>query len=222
MYTIESLIPFECIVDIDMGLIKLLKYEYRNLDYFFKGILDGEDVYLQYELMRRKNRNPLSIAADLQKTPMGILDNWYAQFLEKEYSRIIELSNCTGLADITKVASFNSDRILRNTILCRNNIEAELVRKRTLGENKIVVHNGEGFDVGKYDAIYLKDVYDIQRYTGIVGKSLYFANYGFNLIDNPEDDELILEYDPIINYINDNEIRIYSVYKIDPSQIPVD
>lgn len=205
-----------------MGLIKLLKYEYRNFEYFFKGILDGKDKNIQYELMRRKNRNPLTVAADTRKTSGEILDNWYVQFMEREYARIIELSNCTALADIIKVSSYNADKVLRNTILCHNDIEADLVRKRSLGENKILVADRKNFDVTKYDVIYIKDVYDIQDYTGVFGKGLYFANYGFNLIDNPESSDLVLEFEPIIKYINDNEIRIYSVYNINPSSIPLE
>ena len=218
MYTIDALIPFECIVDIDMGLIKLLKFEYRNPEYFFKGILDGPDDCIEYELVNRKNRNPLSIPTNMSKVDDETIGNWYQQFIEKEYTKIMELSTSTSLADLVKLSSFNTDKVLRTTILCSNDEEANIVRKRSYGETTIVVDTNDTFDITKYDAVYLKDVYDIEQYTGVVGKTIYVANYAFNILDNTESDDVVLDYTPLIKYLDDNEIRVYTVYNLDPSQ----
>lgn len=218
MYTIDALIPFECIVDIDMGLIKLLKFEYRNPEYFFKGILDGPDDCIEYELVNRKNRNPLSIPTNMSKVDDETIGAWYQQFIEKEYTKIMELSTSTSLADLVKLSSFNTDKVLRTTILCSNDEEANIVRKRSYGETTIVVDTNDTFDMTKYDAVYLKDVYDIEQYTGVIGKTIYVANYAFNMLDNTESDDVVLDYTPLIKYLDDNEIRVYTVYNLDPSQ----
>lgn len=218
MYNIEALIPFECIVDIDMGLIKLLKYEYRNLEYFFPGILDGPDECIEYELIRRKHRNPLVVPTNMEKVDFETLDNWYLQFLEKEYSKIINLSICTDLASMIKVSSHNIDKVIKSTILCNNDMERESIQKRSMDQTRAIVANRKDFDVTPYDVVYLKDVYDISEYKGVFGKSIYIANYGFNLIDNDQTDDLVLDFDPLMNYIKDNELRIYSVYNINPAQ----
>lgn len=218
MYMIDALIPFECIVDIDMGLIKLLKFEYRNPEYFFKGILDGPDDCIEYELVNRKNRNPLSIPTNMSKVDDETIGAWYQQFIEKEYTKIMELSTSTSLADLVKLSSFNTDKVLRTTILCSNDEEANIVRKRSYGETTIVVDTNDTFDMTKYDAVYLKDVYDIEQYTGVVGKTIYVANYAFNMLDNTESDDVVLDYTPLIKYLDDNEIRVYTVYNLDPSQ----
>lgn len=218
MYTIDVLIPFECIVDIDMGLIKLLKFEYRNPEYFFKGILDGPDDCIEYELVNRKNRNPLSVPTNMSKVDDETIGNWYQQFIEKEYTKIMELSTSTSLADLVKLSSFNTDKVLRTTILCSNDEEANIVRKRSYGETTIVVDTNDTFDMTKYDAVYLKDVYDIEQYTGVIGKTIYVANYAFNMLDNTESDDVVLDYTPLIKYLDDNEIRVYTVYNLDPSQ----
>lgn len=218
MYTIDVLIPFECIVDIDMGLIKLLKFEYRNPEYFFKGILDGPDDCIEYELINRKNRNPLSIPTNMSKVDDETIGNWYQQFIEKEYTKIMELSTSTSLADLVKLSSFNTDKVLRTTILCSNDEEANIVRKRSYGETTIVVDTNDTFDMTKYDAVYLKDVYDIEQYTGVIGKTIYVANYAFNMLDNDESDDVVLDYTPLIKYLDDNEIRVYTVYNLDPTR----
>lgn len=216
MYTIDALIPFECVVDIDMGLVKLIKYEYRNKEYFFPGILDGPDDCVEHELLIRKNRNPLVVPTNLMKVNEKTLDEWYKQFIEKEYNNIIELSTSTSLADFIKLSSFNTDKILKTTILCNTEEEAQVIKNRSINQTNIVIADRDGFDVSKYDALYLKDVYDIECYTGVIGKSIYIANYGFNLLDNDESDDIVLDYTPLIKYLDDNEIRVYTVYNLDP------
>lgn len=217
MYNIEALIPFECIVDIDMGLIKLLKYDYRNLEYFFPGILDGPDECIEYGLLMRKHRNPLVVPTNMQKVDMETIDNWYMQFMEKEYEQIVNLSICTDVANMIKLSSYNKDKIIKSTILCNNNFERDTILKRSIGQTRVIVANRQDFDITQYDAVYMKDVYDIQSFKGVFGKSIYIANYGFNLIDNTETDDIILDFEPLMNYIDDNELRIYSVYNINPA-----
>lgn len=218
MYTINAVIPFKCIIDIDMGLIKLLKFEYRNLNYFFEGILDGPDDCVEYELVSRKEHNPLVIPTNMAKVDMDTINKWYSQFIEKEYSKIIELSTNTALADLVKLSSFNTDKVLKTTILCNNSEEAKLVKKRSFGQSQIIVNGTDTFDLSKYDAVYLKDVYDIDQYTEIVGKTIYIANYAFNFLNNDESDDIVLDYTPLIKYLDDNEIRIYTVYNLDPKR----
>ena len=38
------------------------------------------------------------------------------------------------------------------------------------------------------------------------------------MLDNTESDDVVLDYTPLIKYLDDNEIRVYTVYNLDPSQ----
>lgn len=214
MYTIDILIPFECIIDIDMGLIKLLKFEYRNTDYFFPGILDGPDDCVKLALVQRENRNPLVIPTNMQKVDEDTINEWYKQFIEREYNHIIELSPATSLADMVKLSSHNSDQVIKTTILCNTEEEEKIIQARSFGETQTIIADRSHFDISKYDALYIKDVYDIECYDKIIGKSIYVANYGFNILDN---DNIVLDYTPLIKYLDDNEIRVYTVYNLDPN-----
>ena len=80
MYTTDVLVPFNLIVDTDMGLIKLLEFDYSNTEYFHEGILNTEEENQQYLLNTRNNRNPLSIV--FKKDDPELMDDLYKQFIE--------------------------------------------------------------------------------------------------------------------------------------------
>lgn len=222
MYNLDILIPFDLVVDLDMGLLKLVRFEYNNNDYFYKGILQGMDDCLRYSLMTREDPNPLSIAA-VNPDDHETLDEFYKQFMEREYTKIMNLSQDTAISDLTKVSGMTSasDRIVRITIMCRSEEEKKLINLRKMNPFRIIVSSPEKVDLSQYKALFVKNTYDLDMYRNVEALNLYIANYGFNLVKDPSRSNAPgLPIDIVAKYSKDNEINIFTVYNLDPDKIP--
>lgn len=222
MYNLDILIPFDLVVDLDMGLLKLVRFEYNNNDYFYKGILQGMDDCLRYSLMTREDPNPLSIAA-VNPDDHETLDEFYKQFMEREYTKIMNLSQDTAISDLTKVSGMTSasDRIVRITIMCRSEEEKKLINLRKMNPFRVIVSSPEKIDLSQYKALFVKNVYDLDMYRNVEALNLYIANYGFNLVKDPlRSNAPGLPIDIVAKYSKDNEINIFTVYNLDPDKIP--
>lgn len=222
MYNLDILIPFDLVVDLDIGLLKLVRFEYSNNDYFYKGILQGMDDCLRYSLMIREDLNPLSIAA-VNPDDHETLDEFYKQFMEREYTKIMNLSQDTAISDLTKVSGMTSasDRIVRITIMCRSEEEKKLINLRKMNPFRIIVSSPEKIDLSQYKALFVKNAYDLDMYRNVEALNLYIANYGFNLVKDPSRSNAPgLPIDIVAKYSKDNEINIFTVYNLDPDKIP--
>lgn len=222
MYNLDILIPFDLVVDLDIGLLKLVRFEYSNNDYFYKGILQGMDDCLRYSLMIREDLNPLSIAA-INPDDHETLDEFYKQFMEREYTKIMNLSQDTAISDLTKVSGMTSasDRIVRITIMCRSEEEKKLINLRKMNPFRIIVSSPEKIDLSQYKALFVKNAYDLDMYRNVEALNLYIANYGFNLVKDPSRSNAPgLPIDIVAKYSKDNEINIFTVYNLDPDKIP--
>ena len=51
MYIINTLVPFEVLVDIDMGLLKLIEFEYHDETFFYPGLLNTSEDNQKYFLV---------------------------------------------------------------------------------------------------------------------------------------------------------------------------
>lgn len=222
MYNLDILIPFDLVVDLDIGLLKLVRFEYSNNDYFYKGILQGMDDCLRYSLMTREDPNPLSIAA-VNPDDHETLDEFYKQFMEREYTKIMNLSQDTAISDLTKVSGMASasDRIVRITIMCRSEEEKRLINLRKMNPFRVIVSSPEKIDLSQYKALFVKNAYDLDMYRNVEALNLYIANYGFNLVKDPSRSNAPgLPIDIVAKYSKDNEINIFTVYNLDPDKIP--
>lgn len=222
MYNLDILIPFDLVVDLDIGLLKLVRFEYSNNDYFYKGILQGMDDCLRYSLMIREDLNPLSIAA-VNPDDHETLDEFYKQFMEREYTKIMNLSQDTAISDLTKVSGMTSasDRIVRITIMCRSEEEKKLINLRKMNPFRVIVSSPEKIDLSQYKALFVKNAYDLDMYRNVEALNLYIANYGFNLVKDPSRSNAPgLPIDIVAKYSKDNEINIFTVYNLDPDKIP--
>ena len=222
MYNLDILIPFDLVVDLDIGLLKLVRFEYSNNDYFYKGILQGMDDCLRYALMTREDPNPLSIAA-VNPDDHETLDEFYKQFMEREYTKIMNLSQDTAISDLTKVSGMTSasDRIVRITIMCRSEEEKKLINLRKMNPFRVIVSSPEKVDLSQYKALFVKNAYDLDMYRNVEALNLYIANYGFNLVKDPSHSNTPgLPIDIVAKYSKDNEINIFTVYNLDPDKIP--
>ena len=88
MYIINALVPFNVLVDTDMGILKLIEYEYHNEDFFLPGILNTSEINQRYFLATRNISNVVEALLSVEDTELA--EDLYNQFMEKEYDQTVK------------------------------------------------------------------------------------------------------------------------------------
>lgn len=218
MYIINVLMPFETLIDTDMGLWELIKYDYRNDIFFLSGMFDIKDIHKKYYMVTRNYRNPLMILLSEQSEELA--NDFYNQFMEKEYESILRLSPNTDVCKIIDLMRKNKSNIVRLTILCKSELEKKIYIDRHLPYDHILVGEPKDFNIQDYGTMFIKDIHDVDKYRNLSGKTLYIANYGFNVTIDPSKVNPLLPLEFIEKYGKDNEFFIYSVYTFDSRELP--
>lgn len=218
MYVIKVLMPFNVLIDTDVGVWKLIQDEYHNEVFFLPGMLDVLDVHKKYMMMTRDTRNPLLTI--LTEPSEELADDFYNQFMEKEYNSILEKSPTTDVCKILDTMRITKSNIIRLTILCKNEEEKQCILDRNIVHDSIIVGEMEKISLSEYGVIFIKDVKDLDSFRRVEGKIIYIANYGFNIYKDPESVNPILPFEVIEKYSGENEFYVYSVYHIDPKDVP--
>ena len=213
MAKINALITADCILDEDIGLLKLVQFYYRNTDMFLDDILDNEFLEdQQYYEYTRFHPNPLSVIVktdDLDK-----IDSMYEQFWDSESDRIIELSCNT---DIIKVLSLviQGDTPIHFTILCDREKEVEVLKRRLVqigisGYTILLQPDHNKVDVSLYDDVYVKYIEQLDSFRNIMHKAIYVSTHYTNYI-SAFDDSLVLRLE-VVKYSIHNTINTFSLY----------
>ena len=100
-YTIDSIIPFDMVIDPEMGLMKLIEFEYR--DNFFNIKALGIDELTQIYLRQRQMKNPLSIIIEDENVTIDTMNDLCHQFMQKRYEDVLKLSPNTGLFHLLQI-----------------------------------------------------------------------------------------------------------------------
>lgn len=228
MYTINSILPFDLMIDTDMGLIKHIQFRFQGDDKYYPGIMNclNPDLtgFLQTALIHRKFANPLSAIMKPEKMIVSNPDEMLKSFFSESYTDILNLSGATGIFDMVCRSFFVADT-LKYTILCKTEQESEFLkekfRKRFRTDKvpcSVIVGTSGSVDIKNFDTIYVKDVHDIDKYfekkRPPEGKNIIVAKYDFNKEFVPEKDEY-LEI-PLIEvcdkYSASNTISFIDVY----------
>ena len=235
MYTVSSIVPFDLLIDTDMGVIKYIQFskEYQRSGNFHRGLMEATSPELnkliQNLLVNRKFANPISIIMKPEKMITSNPDKLLESLMkdEKIYDKILKLSTPTAIFDMVCRSFFVSDT-LKYTILCSSDKEAKFLKTKFNSRFKtdkvpatILVSTPDKVDLKHIDAIYVKDVHDIDKYFEKrrlpSGKNIIIADYTFNNEYVPEQDEYL--HIPILEisskYSGTNEISFINVYPID-------
>ena len=219
MYQLNVLIPFNMIIDTEMGLLKLIQFDYNNTEYFYPGIINGDDTFKKYVLLTRNERNPLCVAVKDEK--MDCADDLYKQFMEKEYNSILQLSPPTALRDVGSILRTSIDKVVKINILCETDDEIELLVNRQISYDDIVKGTPETISISQYNVLFVKDTKDLTRYKDVEGKEIYVADYEFNVLRDPNNEDLLINPEYIFDYISTNGFNIASIYVFAPEEIPL-
>lgn len=209
MVTIDSLIPFELLFDLDFGLLQVVNKYFHNNDIFYLSLFNDPDELIKL-LALRNDPNPLSVIID-SKISKEECDNLYNQFMEKEFDKIFENSNKLLCYDVVRL-SLDSGGVVNMTVLCKNEKQQQLLNKY-LPKAKTVIYSKD-MDISLYGTIYVKNIYDLYNYKQLSGKNLYVPNYPFNLEKN-EWGFVTTILSVSVDFINDNIIKIFNPYDIE-------
>ena len=219
MYIINVLVPFDVLMDIDMGLLKLIEFDYHNEDFFLPGILNTSETNQKYFLITRTSSNIVESLLTVEDKELA--EDLYNQFMEKEYDNILKLSCNTSICDLTLLLRTNMNQVIRVTVLCSNEKEKKLIEDRRISVFRIIISDPDSININNYGTIFVKNVDDLDKYRRVEGKTIYVPNYGFNVINDPNYPNPILKPDTVAKYGENNEFEIYMPYVLDPRKIPL-
>ena len=209
----NPLIPFNCVYDIDFGLIR---YMYENgyttnndlVDPGFFTLLYYDRKKMVSQLYTRKEENPLKLC--LRNTEDA--DDLYNQFMESDYGRIIRSSVRTGIYEMCEL--FKDQNTIRAGIIYSSEAEYymlsndENLKHIELVDLETVKHRINDFSIYFFKST--QDMY-IDLLTPLLRtKSIYILDYRFNF---NEDDTKLRDSSYIGELVlNRNVINIISAY----------
>lgn len=222
MYRIASAVPFDMVIDTDMGLWKLIQKEYQNPRFFIPSVLNERNMdIMKVVLTDRPFSNPLKLF--MKPEYIGEADALYDQFMKERYKEIVELSCCTGIFDIIR-RSKSVDDTVKFDIYYKSDLERKTLLKR-FGKYEItpsLKRYKEYTDIpvkdDTYGSIYVKDYQDILLFNEMEGKNIIVGKYRFNMEEGLPNIPLKDITKEVILF---NVVKIIDMYPIDPSVISV-
>lgn len=215
MYKTTALIPFDMVLDVEVGLIRLIKYEYSNNKVFDQVILSNDNnIFFKDILSKRKNKNPLTvIATDEYKNNLSLLDELYAQFMEREYKEILELSPPTSLFDMINISMVYRSSGISCSIWCKSILEHKEYTSRLGARCRSIIDEplAKNIELAVFGNIYIHDYPDILNFLNLKGKNIFVSNYRYNFED---DEKKILLQDVSDKIKNANTIKTINIHKI--------
>lgn len=217
MHKSNILVSFDSIIDIDIGLMRLIKMEY-NTDFFYQDIVNAPEFIWKDLLERRNIPNPLSIIMDDEtEEEMDLSQNIYDQFINEEYSKILDLSPLGALANVVNSNMYSKD-LLRLTVLCKNELEKSILDIKGVTYNEAIICDRKEIYTPKFEIISEKNVWDYLDYVHLERNTLLVPDYRFNIFIFPEHEDTLLLPKEIIEALTpQNEFKIYNAYTIDRS-----
>lgn len=211
MKDINILASFESIIDIDMGLMRLIKRDY-NTNFFYQFLLENSEDNQHVILNRRTNPNLLrAISDDKTEEQQFALDDLYNQFMKDEYSNILKLSPVSTFYRIILSNVFKNN-IFKVSVVCKNQEEADILQEKGVECTPIIVDKKDKIYLKKYDVISVKNVFELDEYFNVNGKIIFIPDYRFNVMEIPQDKELLLPEEILIKYGINNQLNIYNAY----------
>ena len=180
---ITPLIPFNCVYDLDVGLVRFM-YEngYTNnselVDSTFFNPFIMRNIVVK--LYSRLDENPLNLFMN-QST-----DEIYNEFMSKHYEKIVRSSVHTGIYDLC--SKFRTEKSVKGYIMYSNEAEYYMLRgDERLKGIELVDLESISNDLAEYNTFFFKstdDMYITMFAEKIKSKSVYILDYRFNFNEN--------------------------------------
>lgn len=207
MSEIKAIFEFEMLFDLDYTLATLIQRYYGKSKYF-DTVLEEDPISLRLLLLTRTEKNPIYIL--LKPEYRDSADSLYEE-LKEEFSMELYLRRNIYFTEFYKFFSvlIKSDGAVADIgVIVNNKKEEAIVRELSplirAFDSKEIARND-------YDALYIKDKDTVGLITPRVeGKTIFLANYGFNLTTIGEEESPDLEF--MEEYSDDNAIFTVDIY----------
>lgn len=207
MSEIKAIFEFEMLFDLDYTLATLIQRYYGKSKYF-DTVLEEDPISLRLLLLTRTEKNPIYIL--LKPEYRDSADSLYEE-LKEEFSMELYLRRNIYFTEFYKFFSvlIKSDGAVADIgVIVNNKKEEAIVRELS---PLIRVFDSKEIARNDYDALYIKDKDTVGFITPRVeGKTIFLANYGFNLTTIGEEESPDLEF--MEEYSDDNAIFTVDIY----------
>lgn len=191
--TKDVLFTFDSFVNTDIGLAKLIKDKYKNVDIFDESLFELTSDEIIDLMLLNEGDNPMDIL--LNKSSRGKVDSEYLynSFIENEegYKDILLNSMFNNVLKMIQLLYYSKE--VRPTILCENSMQQSLLLNNPYFKPlniDIEVCDINKFDYSKYGSIYIgklnsfKDIVcDDKR--PLKNKMLFVLMSYFNTVKTP-------------------------------------
>ena len=202
----EILIDFNCYIDTEVGLIRLIREKYLDEKVFNVDLLRSNLRVIIKMLMERKEANPLYLFAN-EDISRKDLDDYYYQFMDEEFDNILSRSVTTEIAHWIQL--LKSEPSIHITFLCHNQKEKNVLTKEEFLRGKQFILETDDIDFSKFTQFFFKYISeDIDKYI-FKYKTYYFSKYLLNFTD-----DFNMKYPEIVDKImyKSSEIEILDLY----------
>lgn len=221
-YFLDILIPFDLLVDTDIGAVRLVTEKYNDHRYFDTSRLSNTDegIY-KFLFTYRLRQNPLFLITrvDLKLGQENIIDDIYKELMEKEYVEVLRHSFTTSLYSIFLAGTYSDQNPFRITVICKNELDVQYLKEIKFKCSTVICKDSSEYtniEIDKYKYIYVKYIENALDFRYMDKKVIYVANYRFNKEfaydkENNQDIE-VLKPNIVIDIMSDNIIKIIDVY----------
>ena len=207
MSEIKAIFEFEMLFDLDYTLATLIQRYYGKSKYF-DTVLEEDPISLRLLLLTRTERNPIYML--LKPEYRDSADSLYEE-LKEEFSMELYLRRNIYFTEFYKFFSVlikSNGSVADIGVIVNNKKEEAIVRELS---PLIRVFDSKEIARNDYDALYIKDKDTVGLITPRVeGKTIFLANYGFNLTTIGEEESPDLEF--MEEYSDDNAIFTVDIY----------
>lgn len=182
------LIPFNCLFDTNVGLIKLIYQEFNDSSVFDKNTLDSLDTNFKVTKFVYNSTSSnilLDIMIDKDK---DIADEYYKQFMEEEYADILRNSVITDIFHLFEAMLYQRD--IRVTVFCERFEEINFLHEYVSQDIDAILLDEVKNHFDLYKQFYFKscsgDYYFNSISRAIRKKAVYILDYPKNFNDDGE------------------------------------
>lgn len=204
------LVDFKMLINLDIGLFKLIKEKFSSSDCFDSYIINNTNIETMiYRLINEKYSNMIDLIKSDEYKDFST-ENLYDTLIEKYYDEVYEKSITTDLLNLMN--AYIMSNVVLVTILCKNKQEQQLINSVNSKFHTLIFE--EDMNIEDYDSIFLKEYKDIVKFKNVQCKNIFIANIQNNL-DNKN--MPILEISAVMGKSN----NIYTVELYDKKLNPM-
>lgn len=198
------LICVDTILDLDMGLMRLINKEYVNPQIFDHSI---NDIDLLKRVYKRDTINPLGVILK-DESYRDQIDDWYREFLDTKEYDILDNSISTEIYNL--LFDFQKSGYITPTILYFSQAQRDMLYRMTSLDSfsKKFYYEVKDEVEFKYNPIFVKSIDQLLLFPDVTDAVFYISDIGYNIEDND-----IKYTDSLTNTIKrNNQIKLFSMY----------